>query len=396
MMEEQKICTRCVIDSSVPGVTFDENGVCNYCKLHDKLEQQWPLGDIGQQRLNEMVERIKKDGKGKKYDCIVGVSGGTDSTYTLYLAHKMGLRPLAVTFDSGWSSEIAVSNIKNSTEKLDIDLYTYVVDWEEFKDILRSFLFASLPWADVPTDIGITSILHRVAAQEKVKYILIGQSFRTEGKMPAEWTYSDDRQVNYIVRKFGTKPIKTFPNMTLLEYARYKFLDGIELVLPMNYINYSKSEAREILEKEMGWVYYGGHHYESIYTRFVYSYWLPEKFGIDKRKITHSALVRNGEMTRAEALQIIQQPPLKGQQLEEDIEYVIKKLGFTQEEFDKIMALPAKSFRDYPSHYSMFEFFSPILRQAFKILLPWMPPFFLELEARKEQNARIKAASKAE
>jgi N-acetyl sugar amidotransferase len=395
IMQIQRICTRCVVDTTVPGVTFDENGVCHYCKLHDALERDWPLGKVGQQRLEAIVSKIKEQGKGKRYDCIVGVSGGTDSSYTLYLTKKLGLRPLAVYFDNGWSSEIAVSNLKKSLSRLDIDLQTYVVDWEEFKDLLKAFLKASFTWADAPTDKAITATLYRTAEAEGLKYILVGRNFRTEGKMPAEWSYSDDKIVSHIHNKFGTKPMRSFPHMTMFDLIRYQFVKRIEYVLLLNYVDYSKARAREILREELDWEYYGGHHYENIYTRFVYSFLLPRKFSIDKRKITHSALVRNGEMTREEALEIVQSPPLSGDRIEEDVEYVIKKLGLGDEEFAEVMASPPTTFRDYPSYFSLFEFLSPVITRIPKSLLSWTPPFIREIEARKRQGKRRRTETRS-
>jgi N-acetyl sugar amidotransferase len=379
-------CKRCVLDSTVPGIDFDENGVCIYCHLHDKLEKEWPQGDKGEKVLADLIAKMKSMGKGKRYDCIVGVSGGTDSTYLLYLTKKWGLRPLAVHFDNGWDSEIAVHNIKKSISSLQVDLQTYVVNWEEYKDILVSFLKASFPWADAPTDLAIHSTLYRVASEEGVRYILNGSSFRTEGKMPAEWTYLDGRILNYIQKKFGVKKLKTFPNLTLFDFANYSILKKIRNLRPLNYLDYHKDQARTVLENELGWQYYGGHHYESIYTRFVYSYLLPEKFNIDKRKITHSALVRSGEISRQEALDNLQEAPYPKDRVNEDIEYVVKKLGITPQEFEEIMSLPPKSFRDYPSYYPIFEKYGPIVKGALTLALPWMPPMFHEMEIRKGEK----------
>lgn len=377
------VCTRCVIDSQVPGVFFNQNGVCNYCAIHDELEREWPLDDEGRHHLEQMVAAIKRDGVGKPYDCVAGLSGGTDSTYLLYLAKQFGLRPLVVHFDNGWDSEIAVNNIKKAITALHCDLQTYVVDWEEFRDICVSFLKASLPWADAPADLAINSILYRVAAEEGVRYILNGSSFRTEGKMPSEWTYVDGRMVKHIQGRYGRLPLKSFPNLTMLDFINYSVIRRIRILRPLNYVEYHKDQAREILQEELGWQYYGGHHYESIYTRFIYSYLLPKKFKVDKRIITHSALVRSGEMTRAEALQSLQEPPYAEDKINADIEYVVKKLGLSKTEFQAIMDLPVKSFRDYPSYYPLFERFTPLMRWIFKIALPWTPPVFRELEARR-------------
>jgi len=383
-MSDLRICSKCVVDTTVPGAAFDAAGVCNYCKLHATMEQDWPLGDEGKRRLAVLVEKIKADGKGREHDCIVGVSGGTDSSYLLYLAKQHGLRPLAVHFDNGWDTEISVSNIKNALSKLGLELYTYVVDWEEFKDILVSFMKAAMPWADIPTDLGLVSTLYRAAAEEGIKYILVGNNFRTEGKMPTEWTYSDGRQLKYIQKKFGTKKLKSFPNLTLFDFVHYSVVRRIKMIRMLNYVDYRKDQAREVLERELDWKYYGGHHYEGIFTRFAYSYWLPVKFGIDKRKITHSALIRLGEMTRDQALADIAAGPSTKDRVKEDVEYVIKKLGLTEQEFERIMASPPKNFLDYPSYYPIFRSLLPLLKPLFKLALPWTPGFFREMAARKQ------------
>jgi N-acetyl sugar amidotransferase len=370
----------------VPGVYFNESGVCNYCRLHDVLEQQWPMGDAGQQTIEALTQEMKARGEGKDYDCVVGLSGGTDSTYLLYLAKKLELRPLAVHFDGGWNSEIAVHNIKQAVAKLDVDLYTYVVDWEEFKDILITYLKASLPWADAPTDMAIDATLYRVAAKEGIGYILNGSSFRTEGKMPTEWTYTDARTINQIHKRFGKRSMKTFPNLTLMDFIYYSFIKRIRLVRILNHMAYHKNEARCILEKELDWQYYGGHHFESTYTRFAYTFWLPRKFGIDKRKITHSALVRYGEMTRDEALAELQALPASEDQINEDIKYVRQKLDLTMEEFTEIMDAPPRTYLDYPSYYPMIQRMKGIIRPAFKIALRWTPPMFYEMDVRKNSS----------
>jgi N-acetyl sugar amidotransferase len=392
LMANKQICSRCVIDSAVPGVSFDADGICNYCRLHETLEREWPMDDAGQQIIDGLVQKMKAQGRGKRYDCVVGVSGGTDSTYLLYWAKQQGLRPLAVHFDNGWDSEIAVSNIKKSISLLGVDLQTYVVDWEEFKDILVSFLWASFPWADAPTDLAIHATLYRVAAEEGVRYILNGSSFRTEGKMPVEWTYLDGRTVRHIHKTFGKRPMNTYPNLMLWDYAYYGVIRRIQNVRPLNFVDYHKDQARQMLTREIGWQYYGGHHYENIYTRFAYSYLLPEKFKIDKRIITHSALVRSGEMTREEALVSLAQPPYPPERVQEDVAYVIKKLGLSGEEFEEIMAAPPKSFRDYPSYYPLIERYTPLIRRLLKLALPWTPPMLHEMDARRGTQAPTPAA----
>lgn len=345
-----KVCSRCIMDTTVPGIKFDSNGECTYCKINDMLEKRKP---IYRERLDRLVAEIKKRGEGKKYDCIVGVSGGRDSTYALYMTKKLGLRPLAVHFDNGWNSEIAVSNIKKATDKLDVDLYTHVADWEEFKDLQKAFLRASVPDAEVPTDYVITSVLFSVAVKEGIKYAINGHSFRTEGTSPLGWTYMDGRYIKAIHRKFGEKKLKSFPILSMSKLLYYVFVKKIREVRLLEYMDYRQKEVGEILEKELGWVYYGGHHHESVYTNFFQSYLLPKKFNIDKRKTEYSALIRSGQMTRDEALGKIRENEYPYD--ENVVKYTISKLGLTREEFDKIFSAEVKSFRDYPSYYPLIK-----------------------------------------
>jgi len=203
MLNNHRICSRCILGTTVPDIRFDEKGVCNYCKIHDKFEEKYPLNENGKEKLRELINKIKLKGKNKKYDCVVGISGGTDSTYCLYLIKKMGLRPLAVHLDNGWDSQIAVDNMKKAVEKLGVDLKTIKVDWEEFRDLQISFLKASVPDAEIPTDIAIYSILYRVAAELGVHFVLNGHSFRTEGTAPISWTYMDGKYLESVHKRFG-------------------------------------------------------------------------------------------------------------------------------------------------------------------------------------------------
>jgi len=353
-----KICSRCVMDDTVPGITFDEQGICTFCKIHDELEKKYPLNDETHRRLQELINKIKKDGKGKKYDCIVGVSGGRDSTFTLYNAVKLGLRPLAVHFDNGWNSEIAVQNIKNACDKLKVDLYTVVADWEEFKDLQISFLKAAVPDGEVPTDWVITSVLYKIAYKERVKYLIGGHSFRTEGTTPLTWTYQDGRYVRSVHKLFGTKKVKSFPIMTLAQYIYY-LLFGIKYIRLLYYIKYDAKEVLELLQKELNWKSYGDKHFESTYTSFYQSYILTRKYNIDKRKIHLSALIRSGQIQRETAIETLKIDPFVGGL--ELLEYNIKKLGLDLTTFEKLMELPNKSFKDYPSYYSLIKKIKPII-----------------------------------
>jgi len=346
-----KICSRCVLDTTVADIWFDERGECKYCKIHDEMERLHPLGEALKKECDLLVARIKKEGRGKPFDCIVGVSGGRDSTFTLYTAVKMGLRPLAVHFDNGWNSEIAVRNIKKACEKLGVTLHTVVADWEEFKDLQIAFLKASVPDADIPTDYAIYSVLYDEAYREGIKYIFNGHSFRTEGTSPVSWTYMDPLYVSDVHRRFGRlKKITSFPHMTLPRLLYYTLVKGIREVRLMEYIDYRKKEADEILKKELDWEYYGGHHHENLYTRFFQSYYLPKKFGIDKRKTELSALIRSGQITREEALHELNASPYEYD--EEVVKYTLHKLGISHEEFREIMEAPLKSYRDYKTYLS--------------------------------------------
>lgn len=382
--QELKICSRCVLDENVPEISFDEAGICNYCKVHDRLAADYPRGEKGKRDFENLLAEIKRRGKGKEYDCVVGVSGGTDSTYLLVLCKQFGLRPLAVNVDNGWHTEIAVNNIKKALDALNYDLVTYVINWEEMKAIHLAFMRASLPWPDGTTDIAIREGLYRTAGKYGIKYIFNGHDFRTEGKQPEEWTWTDGRMINSICRKNGIR-LKTFPNQTIFDLVYRGFLSGIKDIRPFWYLEYSKIEARKILEKEVGWEYYGGHHHENIFTRFIIGVWLPQKFGIDKRKVTLSAHVRTGEMTRQEALDKLKEPPYSQKQMDDDKEYVIKKLGITAEEFERIWNSPNKKFTDYPSYFPLFMRMKGLVKFAFSYIIPYKPMMTYEVE-KSEKN----------
>lgn len=350
--QSRRICSNCVCDDAIPGIEFDASGVCNYCHEYDERAKNYPLDEVGEKILKNIIDNIKASGKGKEYDCVIGVSGGTDSTYCLYLAKQWGLRPLAVHFDSGWNSNIAVSNIKKATDKLGIDLYTHVTDWEEFKDLTIAFLKASVPDADAPTDMAYLSVLYDQAIKEKARYIISGSNFRTEGNQPPAWGYADGKYILSVYKKFGkNKKIIHTPNHTLTDLVYYHFIKRITFFKPLYYVNYNKAQAMEILERELGWKYYGGHHYESIYTRFIHGYYLPSKFGIDKRKIEYSALIRSHQMTREDALEKLKAPTYDKEMVNDDIGYVISKLGISEDEYNAIMNSEKKRFIDYDTYY---------------------------------------------
>jgi N-acetyl sugar amidotransferase len=364
----ESVCTRCVLDTSVEDIWFDVNGECKYCYIHDEMEKTHKPGIELNNEFRKKINQIKSRGKGKKYDCIAGVSGGRDSTYTLLTAVRLGLRPLAVHFDNGWNSEISVRNIKKACEKLNVDLVTVVADWEEFKDLQISFLKASTPDADVPTDYAIYSVLYDTANKEGVSYILNGHSFRTEGTSPISWTYMDPLYVRSVHKKFGKiKKFKSFPHMTFVKLQYYIWIKKIREIRLMEFIDYRKNEVDDILIKELGWEYYGGHHHENLYTRFFQSYYLPGKFNIDKRKTELSALVRSGQISREAAIAEISE----SEYVHDDtiVSYTISKLGLSQEEFDGIMKLPVRSHNDYPTYLPLIRLLRYPVRIAAKYRL---------------------------
>ncbi len=344
MNEERSVCNHCVLDNTVSDIWYTDEGVCKYCLIHDELERTRPLGDIGQKNLEAAVAKIKKAGEGKEFDCIVGVSGGRDSSYTLLTAIKLGLRPLAVHFDNGWNTDISTKNIQNQIERLGVTLHTVVADWEEFKDLQVSFLKASVPDADIPTDYAIYSVLYETAAKEGVKYILNGHSFRTEGTSPISWTYMDSLYYKHVHKLFGKKKIKSFPVMNLFRLLYILFAKRIKEVRLMEFIDYNKKKVDAILEKELDWKYYGGHHHDNTFTKFFQSYYLPKKFGIDKRKTELSALVRSGQISREDALDVIREDYAYEDSI---VEYIKSKLDLSDAEFSDIMQAPRKSHKDY-------------------------------------------------
>lgn len=381
-----RVCARGVWDESVPAITFDEEGVSNYAKLFDSLVQAYPRGSAGLDKWKELVSMMKSKSKGRQYDCIIGVSGGTDSSYLLYLAKEYGLKPLAVNLDNGWSSDIAVKNIKKMTSALKIDLETYVIDYEEIKDLLRSYILAGLPWADMPTDLAIKSILYKIASKEGIKYILRGNDFRSEGSQPEEWTYGDGKQLIAVHRKFGNVRLKTYPNYTIKNLIYYAFLKGIKSIYPFYYLDYSKKEAQEFLIKNYSWEYYGGHHHENIFTKFVMSYWLFEKFGIDKRKITLSAQILSGEISREYAIQQIQQLPYNPDELKQVLNFILKKLDFTSEQFNSLFNAPNKSYHDYPSYSFLFGKFLRYTKPFIKFFFLHKPQSVFQSEMRNKEK----------
>lgn len=362
LKSDHKICSRCIYDERVNGISFDEDGVCNYCKQVDSLMDQFGTGQKkGLEKLDQLVADIKKAGKGKKYDCMVGVSGGTDSSYMLFWALENGLRPLAVHYDNTWNTAIATENIRKVTAALDIDLYTIVIDNKESDDIYKAFFKASVAEIEASTDLALAETLYRAASKFGVKYVLEGHSFVTEGITPVGRNYFDGKYIKSIHKKFGKLPMKTYPLMTFSRFMYWTVFKRIKKVRPYWYMDYSKEDAKAFLEKEYDWKYYGGHHLENRMTAFYHSYYMPTKFDSDLRNNTLSAQVRNGTKSREEAWKEYNSEPL----LEDDlINYFKKRLQLSDQEFEETMKLAPKSWYEYPTYKKRFE----RLRPLFKIL----------------------------
>jgi N-acetyl sugar amidotransferase len=335
------------------------NGVCNYCHQVDDLKNQFGTGTSkGKEKLNLIIEEIKVAGHGKKYDCIVGVSGGTDSSYLLYLAvKKWGLRPLAVHYDNTWNSAIATENIRKVLGKLNVDLYTTVVDNKESDDIFKSFFQASVAEIEAATDLALAETMYRAAAKYGIKYVLEGHSFITEGISPLGRNYFDGKYIKTIHKRFGKLPIKTYPLMTFWRFLYSTLFLRIKKIRPYWYMSYSKEDARTFLEMEFDWQYYGGHHLENRMTAFFHSFYMPTKFNTDFRNNTLSALVRNGKMNRENAWSVYNTEPHLENEL---LTYFKKRLQISDDEFDRIMAIPPKSWNEFPTYKKRFEIMRPL------------------------------------
>lgn len=340
------------MDTSDPDIAFDSQGQCNHCtQFYHRTSKLTYQGESSKAALEGIVARIKAAGKSREFDCVIGVSGGIDSCYAAHVARSLGLRPLAIHMDNGWNSDIAVKNIKNVTGKLGIDYNSYVLDWEEFRDLQLSFLKASVPEIETPTDVAIPAALHRVAAEHGIRYLISGGNYATEGILPRAWHYNakDLRYLEAIQHRFGSRPLKTFPTFGFWEEAYCKLVRGIRFVYLLNYVPYEKGAAMKLLEEQLGWRYYGGKHFESKITSFVQSYVLPVKFGIDYRRATLSTQICAGAVTRAEALAELEKPPFDPVKIEQETQYVAKKLQITVAELREILARPPLSHRDYPN-----------------------------------------------
>ena len=342
--EVLRVCTKTVMDNTDPDISFDEQGVSSWWRDYHAILETRPSGERRSELLEESLRKIKESGKGKAQDCILGVSGGVDSSYMAYLAKKWSLRPLVVHFDNGWDDELAVSNIELILKKLGFPLHTFVMNWPELRDLQRAYFKASVLDLDVPTDHMIFGALYKIALEYGIKYILSGNNFATEWLLPPAWYYSKFDLVNLerIHQSFGELPMKHLPKLGVWQRLYYQQVKRIEDLRVLELIPYKKTEAMRLLTDEFGWRYYGGKHYESVFTRFYQGYILPTKYGIDKRKAHLSNLICNGEITRAEALEELAKPTDDPGRQKADKRYVAKKLGWSEWEFEDILALPPR------------------------------------------------------
>jgi len=356
------------MDTSDPKISFDENGWCDYCRnYHKNLLPKWHPNEEGMRTLQPVIDKIKREGKGKAHDCLIGISGGVDSSYVAYLAkEKFGLRPMLFHVDAGWNSQIAVNNIEKLVDGLGLDLYTEVINWEEMKDLQLAFFKAQVPHIDTPQDHAFFAGLYNYAAKNGHKYILTGANYSTECvREPLEWHYhaSDLRQIKDIHKKFGSRPLKSFPLADIFTYKLYyRFIKGVRIVKPLDHVPYIKDEVMNELVEKFGWQKYAHKHYESRFTRFYEGYWLPTKFGFQKHRAHYSSLILTGQMSRAEALEKISKPAYDEETIKQDFEYIAKKLDLTVDELKEIMKGENKTYRDYKNNMGLINIATQVLR----------------------------------
>ena len=353
-----RICNRCIYDERVPSISFDSEGVCSYCRQVDSLQAQYGTGKPeGEARLAQIIEGIRTQGRGRPYDCVIGVSGGTDSSYLVHWAVEQGLRPLAVHYDNTWNTAIATENIRKVLAGTGVDLHTHVVDNKEVDDIFRSFFRAGVAEIEAATDLGYAYTLRRAAASHGIRTILEGHSFVAEGITPLGRNYFDGKYIQSIHKLFGTRPLRTYPLMTFSRFLKSAIVDRPKFIRPLWYLRYSKEEAQDLLRERYGWQYYGGHHLENRMTAFYHVIYMPQKFGSDLRNNTLAARVRNGSLDRATAWAEYNSPPTVERQL---LEYFLKRLGITATEFGHVMAETPRDWSDYPTYKRRFERLRPL------------------------------------
>lgn len=367
-MRPYQICTNCVMDTSDSQISFDDNGVCDHCRgFKEHVEPNWYPNAEGERKFAAVVEKIKADGKGRDFDCILGMSGGLDSSFLLHKAVKdFGLRPLVFHVDGGWNTDIAVSNIQSLVEGLGLDLYTEVINWNEMRDFQLAFFKSGVPHIDIPQDHAFVATLYNFAYKQNIKYILNGGNISTECvRNPLEWLYygTDMRQLNDIRGQFGTIPMKTYPFSSVLRHKFYlRYIRKVQVVKPLDWMPYTKEMARDTLSSLYGWKPYPQKHFESRFTRFYEGYWLPERFGFDTRRVQFSSLILTGQMQREEAIDQLSRPAYDPETIEHEFDYIARKLGITSDELRGYFTMPKKSYADYKNQRWMFDLGAKVLQ----------------------------------
>lgn len=362
------ICSNCVMDTTDSKINFDSNGVCDHCNtFFNDIKPSWDTSEAGFSKILKQADKIKKEGEGKDFDCIIGMSGGIDSSYLVYLAKEtLGLRPLVFHVDAGWNSQQAVHNIEQIVDKLGLDLYTEVIDWEEMKDLQLAFFKSGVPHIDTPQDHAFFATMYKFASKYNIKHILTGGNYSTECiRNPLEWMYfqSDSAQIKDIHKKFGSRPLKNFPLTNILWHKIYlPYFKGIKVIRPLDYMPYDKEKATQFLVDNFNYQRYAQKHFESRFTKFYESYWLPKKFGYDTRKVQYSSLILTGQMTREDALKKLESPAFDPESINEDFEYIASKLDITAQELQGYLEGPNKTYVDYKNQQGLYNFGAKVLR----------------------------------
>ncbi len=367
-MSKYQICTNCVMDTSDSRIKFDTNGVCDHCNdFYTNVKSSWNVNESSRNELTKIIEKIKIEGKGKEFDCILGLSGGVDSSYMLHIAVKeFGLRPLVFHVDGGWNSELAVHNIQMMVDKLGLDLYTEVINWEEMKDFQLAFFKSGVPHIDIPQDHAFVATLYNFAYKYNIKYILNGGNISTECvRNPMEFLYygTDMAQIRDIRKKFGTIKMETYPFSSVLRHKFFlRYIKGVKVIKSLNYMPYIKAEALSLLEKEYGWKPYPQKHFESRFTKFYEGYWLPERFGFDTRRVQFSSLILTGQLKREEALELLKKPSYNSDTIDDEFNYIATKLGISNNELRGYLNMPKKFYWDYKNQEKLFNIGAKILK----------------------------------
>jgi N-acetyl sugar amidotransferase len=358
MKRKYKICTQCVMDTTDNEIKFNKHGICNHCIEYTERKKKLINDPVKREKaLKDTIAKVKETGKNKKYDCIVGISGGVDSSYVAYLAKQWDLKVLLVHLDNGWDSELAVKNVENIVKKTGFDLYTLVINWEEFKDLQRSFFKSDVVDLELLSDHAIFATVYKLTREYGIKYLLSGENFETEAIMPSSWNWrkSDSTNIKAIHNLYGNLKLKTFPFMGTIKKTIYQYGGVAQSIPVLNYLDYNKENVMKILEDELDWKYYGGKHYESIFTRFYQGYILPKKFNIDKRRAHHSTLINSGQMTREDAIEDLKNEVYPMELQQEDFELVCKKLDFTEDELNEYIKRKPKKHLDYDSDEELYN-----------------------------------------